>query len=235
MVSEIVSKLIRKAKASGRKHLLEPEAKRFCEAYGLPVPKFKQVQTVEEAISCAQEIGFPVVLKIISSNITHKSDVGGVKLNVADANQVAVAFKELMENVPRSKPDASISGVLVEQMAPSGVEVIVGVIKDSQFGHALMFGLGGVAVEVLKDVSFRICPVEEIDAREMIAEIKGYRLLQGYRNIPPADIESIVNILLNVSKMVTENPEIEEMDLNPIIVFNRGAIIADVRVRLINM
>jgi acetyl-CoA synthetase (ADP-forming) len=220
------------AKKEGRKYLLEPEAKTLCQEYGIPVTKFKVATSAEEAVKFAEGIGYPVVLKIVSPEVIHKFDVGGVVLDLKDASEVKDAFEKIMKNVKKHKPEAKIVGVLVQEMAPASTEVIVGSTKDPQFGPALMFGLGGIFVEVLKDVTFRIAPITESDAREMITEVKAYPILKGFRGQPPADINAIVNILLNTSKLVMEHLEIKELDLNPIIVYEKGAKTVDARVIL---
>jgi acetyl-CoA synthetase (ADP-forming) len=228
----MTSKIIEDVTSVGRNFLLENEAKAFCESYGIPVTKFKVATTKEAAVKAANEIGYPVVLKIVSVDILHKSDVGGVVLDLKNSSEVERAFEQIIQNVKKHKPDAKITGILVQEMAKPSTEVIVGLIKDPQFGPSIMFGLGGVFVEILKDVTFRVCPITEQDAREMIAEIKGYPVLKGYRGAPPADIDAIVKILLNVSKMAIEHPEINEMDLNPIIVYDKGAKVVDARIIL---
>jgi len=225
--------IIEKAYSEGRKHLLEPEAKAICRAYGIPVPRFKVATSPEEAVDFAEEIGYPVVLKIVSPDVLHKSDVGGVLLNILDAAGVREGFKRILDTVRGHVPGARVVGVLVEEMAPKGVaEVIVGAIKDPQFGQTLMFGLGGVFVEVLRDVTFRIAPIDEREAHEMIREIKAYPILEGYRGQPPADVETIARILVRASKLVMDHPQIKEMDLNPIIVYERGAKTVDARMIL---
>jgi len=227
-----VNSIFAEVRKTGRKHLLEMEAKSVCMEYGIPVTKFRLAKSEAEAVKFAEEIGYPVVLKIVSPDILHKSDVGGVMLNLKDAKDVRKAYKQIMENVQKHKKDAEILGVLVQEMAPPSTEVIVGAIKDPQFGHALMFGLGGVFVEVLKDVTFRIAPINKEEAHEMISEVKAYPLLKGYRGMPPADIEAIVQILLNTSRLVSEHPEIKELDLNPIMVYEKGAKTVDARIVL---
>jgi acetyl-CoA synthetase (ADP-forming) len=227
-----VSSIFKEVRKSGRKHLLEVEAKSVCMEYGIPVTKFRLAKSEAEAVKVAEEMGYPVVLKIVSPDILHKSDVGGVMLNLENAKEVRKAYKQIMENVKKHKKNAEILGVLVQEMAPPSTEVIVGAIKDPQFGHALMFGLGGVFVEILKDVTFRIVPITEDEAREMISEVKAYPLLKGYRGTPPADIEAIVQILLKTSRLVSENPEIKELDLNPIMVYEKGAKTVDARIIL---
>jgi acetate---CoA ligase (ADP-forming) subunit beta len=224
------SKIINQAKKEGRKALLETEAKTICIEYGIPVTKFKLALNEKEAAKHADEIGYPVVLKIVSPDIIHKSDAGGVIVNLKNPAEVANAYKKIMENVKKYNAKAKIVGVLVQEMAPQSTEVIVGAIKDPQFGQTVMFGLGGIFVEILKDVNFRIAPLTLDDAKEMITELKAYPLLKGYRNTPPADIDAIVNILCNTSRLVMDNPEIKELDLNPIMAYQKGAKTVDARI-----
>ena len=229
---DTASEIFSKVREEGRKFLLEPEAKSICKEYGIPVTDFRIAKNEAEAVSFADEIGYPVVLKIISPDVIHKSDVGGVIVGLKTAEDVRNAYKQIMENIKNHKPNAKIVGVLVQEMAPSSTEIIVGAIKDPQFGPALMFGLGGIFVEVLKDVTFRIAPLTRDEAEEMIKEVRAYPLLKGYRNTPPADIEAIVNILLNTSRLVMEHQEIKELDLNPIMVYEKGAKTVDARIIL---
>ena len=227
-----VSNLILKVRKEGRHFLLEPEAKTVCIEYGIPVTKFEVAKSEAEAVKFAEAIGFPVVLKVVSPDIIHKSDVGGVIVGLKSAGEVRDAYKRILENVKKHRADAKIVGILVQEMAPASTEVIVGAIKDPQFGPALMFGLGGIFVEVLKDVTFRVAPINEDEAREMITEVRAYPLLKGYRNMPPADIEAIIKILLNTSRLVMEHEEIKEVDLNPIMVYEKGAKTVDARIIL---
>jgi acetyl-CoA synthetase (ADP-forming) len=226
------SKILSEARKERRKFLLEPEAKTVCMEYGIPVTKFEVAKSEAEAVKFAEVIGFPVVLKVVSPDIIHKSDVGGVIVGLKSAKEVKDAYKKILENVKKHRADAKIVGILVQEMAPASTEVIVGAIKDPQFGPALMFGLGGIFVEVLKDVTFRIAPITEDEAREMITEVRAYPLLKGYRNMPPADIEAIIKILLNTSKLVMDHEEIKEVDLNPIMVYEKGAKTVDARIIL---
>ena len=227
-----VSNLILKVRKEGRHFLLEPEAKTVCIEYGIPVTKFEVAKSEAEAVKFAEAIGFPVVLKVVSPDIIHKSDVGGVIVGLKSAGEVRDAYRKILGNVKKHRADAKIVGILVQEMAPASTEVIVGAIKDPQFGPALMFGLGGIFVEVLKDVTFRVAPINEDEAREMITEVRAYPLLKGYRNLPPADIEAIIKILLNTSKLVMEHEEIKEVDLNPIMVYEKGAKTVDARIIL---
>jgi acetate---CoA ligase (ADP-forming) subunit beta len=226
------TKIIAQAKREGRFALLEPEAKAVCAEYGIPVTKFKVASNAAEAARYSAEIGFPVVLKIVSPDIIHKSDAGGVMVNLKSAGEVEDGFRKIIENALKFKADAKIAGVLVQEMAPQATEVIVGAIKDRQFGATVMFGLGGIFVEILKDVNFRIAPLTKEDAKEMITQLKAYPLLKGYRNTPPADIDALVSILCNTSKLVMENPEIKELDLNPIMAYQNGAKTVDARIIL---
>ncbi|HKZ93101.1 MAG TPA: acetate--CoA ligase family protein [Candidatus Bathyarchaeia archaeon] len=218
------------ARKEGRSYLLEPEAKIVCMEYGIPVTRFKVALTQDEAMGFAGQIGYPIVLKIVSPDVLHKWDVGGVVLDLKNAGEVEDAYKKILLNVKRHKPDAKIVGVLVQEMVPSSTEVIVGSMKDPQFGPALMFGLGGIFVEVLKDVTFRIAPITVADAKEMITEVKGYPILKGYRGQPPADIDAIIRILMSTSKLVMDHMEIKELDLNPIMVYEKGAKTVDARI-----
>ena len=174
----------------------------------------------------------PVALKIVSPQITHKTDVGGVKLNLNSPEEVAAAFDEIVAAARKAAPDATIEGVSVQQMARPGTEIIVGVSTDPQFGPVLMFGLGGVLVEVLKDVSFRIIPIVARDARQMIHEIKGFPLLEGYRGQDPADLAALESLLLRVSDFVEQHPEVSELDLNPVFAYKDGALAVDARIVL---
>ncbi len=225
---EILSQVDRE----GRKSLLETEAKTICMEYGIPVTRFQLAKTEEEAVKHAEQIGYPIVLKIVSQDIIHKSDIGGVMINLKDPQTIRNGYNQILKNARKHNSKARITGILVQEMAPPATEVIVGATKDPQFGPTVMFGLGGIFVEVLKDVTFRIAPITENDAYEMITEVKAYPLLKGYRNAPPADIKAITDILLNVSKLVTDYPKIKEMDLNPIIVYEKGAKTVDARIIL---
>ncbi len=226
------SKIINQALSEGRKALLEPEAKTICAEYNIPVTKFRLATDEKQAVAFAVEIGFPVVLKIVSPDIIHKSDAGGVKININTDSEVKEAYSKILSNAKSYDAKAKIVGILVQEMAPQSTEVIVGAIKDRQFGQTLMFGLGGVFVELLKDVNFRVAPLTLQDAKDMITELKAYPLLKGYRNSPPADIDAIVDILCNTSKLVMDHPQIKELDLNPIMAYPKGAKTVDARMIL---
>jgi acyl-CoA synthetase (NDP forming) len=212
--------------------LTEVESKELLKKAGIPVIEAKLARSKKEAIAMSREMGFPVVLKISSTDVVHKSDSGGVKLGLTNFTQVGKAYSQIISSLKQAYPEARIDGVSVQTMAPPGVEVIVGMSKDAQFGPVLMFGLGGILVEVLKDVSFRIVPVTERDAREMIKEIKGYPVLQGYRGQKPASIPALEQLIVKVSQFVEKNPQIKELDLNPIFAYPDKAVAVDARIIL---
>jgi acyl-CoA synthetase (NDP forming) len=212
--------------------LTEVESKALLKKAGIPVVEAKLARSKKEAISISNEMGFPVVLKISSSDVVHKSDSGGVKLGLANATQVGKAYNEIVSSIKQAYPEAHIEGISVQPMARPGVEVIVGMSKDAQFGPVLMFGLGGILVEVLKDVSFRIVPVTTRDARAMIREIKGYPVLEGYRGQKPASIPALEKLIVKVSQFVEKNPQIRELDLNPIFAYPDKAVAVDARIIL---
>lgn len=224
--------IVQTALKEERFKLLEHEAFALAEYYGIPTPKAFLVKTPQEAYELAETVKYPIALKIVSPDITHKSDVGGVKLGLMSKEEVAKAVEEMLKTVSQRAPHARISGVLMYHMAPPGLEVIVGGIRDGVFGAAVMFGLGGIFVEVLKDVSFRIAPITYEEALEMINEIKSSTILNGYRGQPPVDKHAIADIIVKTSRLIHEIPEIESIDLNPVIVYNKGAIAVDVRVIL---
>lgn len=227
-----ITSIIEAARSAGRALLNEVESKQLLAEAGIPTTAARLARSREQAVAIAGEMGFPVVLKVVSEDIPHKSDVGGVQLNLADADAVAAAYDRVMENVRAARPEARIDGVSVQRQARPGTEVIVGMTKDPQFGPVLMFGLGGVLVEVLKDVAFRIVPLAPRDAREMVREIKGFPLLQGYRGSEPADLAALEDLVLKVSDFVERHPEIDELDLNPVFAYRDGVVAVDARVIL---
>lgn len=223
--------LIERAKAEKRS-LLETEAKKLLKEYGIPVPDFKLIKSEEEITGLAKEINFPIVMKIVSPDIIHKSDVGGVKLNIKDEKEAKLAYQDIFLKVKKYNNRAKIVGVIVCPMLPQTTEIIIGMMKDPHFGPVIMFGLGGIFVEILKDISFRILPLEERDAQEMVFEIKGYKILKGVRGESPKDVKAIKDVLMKISQLTMENPEINEIDLNPIFVFEKGLQVVDARMIL---
>ena len=227
-----VDDIIKKAQSENRTYLLEHESKTIMLEYKLPVTQFKVAKSEDAAVKAADTIGYPVVLKILSPDVIHKSDVGGVLINVKNASEVREGYNAIISSVKKHKENAQIRGIFVEEFAPKGIEVIIGAIKDPQFGPALMFGLGGIFVEVLKDVSFRVAPITKYDATEMIQEIKGYPILTGIRGQEACDVKALVNILLQISKLVMDYPVINQLDLNPVFSYSKGAKCVDARIIL---
>ena len=227
--------VIAKARADGRTALTEIEAKRVFEAYRMPVTHSKVAKTEDEAVKFAKEIGFPVVLKIVSPQILHKSDAGGVKVNIKDEAGVRSAYNTILSNAKAYKADAVIHGVLVQEMAPMGTEVILGSINDATFGPTVMFGLGGIFVEVLKDVTFRVAPFSKKQALQMISEIKGAPILRGVRGEQPRDLDVLADTIYNYANMVVDlADEVSESDANPVLVYEKGKglKVADARMLL---
>ncbi|MDP6606166.1 MAG: acetate--CoA ligase family protein [Dehalococcoidia bacterium] len=223
---------IAEARADGRTLLTEVESKQLLHDAGIPVTQARFAAGADEAVAAAEEIGFPVVLKIVSGDIAHKSDVGGVALDLADADAVRSAHAAMLEAVKATAPDGTVDGVSVQQMAQPGTEIIVGVTTDPQFGPVMMFGLGGIFVEVMKDVAFRIIPLEQRDAKQIVREIRGYPVLEGVRGQAGADLDAIERLLIQVSDFAWEHREVAELDLNPVIVRPDGALAVDARVVL---
>jgi acetate---CoA ligase (ADP-forming) subunit beta len=226
------AEILEKARKEKRTLLTEIESKELIKTAKIPVVETKLAKSKKEAMELAKKMGFPVVVKIVSPDVVHKSDAGGVKLGIQNITQVGKAYTDIMTNVKKHYPKAKIVGVSVQKMARQGVEVIIGMTKDAQFGPVIMFGLGGILVEVLKDVSFRIVPMTKRDAAEMITEIKGFPILKGYRGQEPANIPLLEELIVKVSDFVDKNPEIKELDLNPVFAYKDAAMAVDARVIL---
>jgi len=224
--------ILDQAKKEGRSILTEFESKRILKQVGISVVETRLAKTQKEAVSLSQKMGFPVALKIASPDVIHKSDSGGVKLSLSNAAEVKKAYDEILKKVKKRYPEAAVHGVSVQKMARPGAEVIIGTSKDPQFGPVIMFGLGGIFVEILKDVSFRVIPVEARDAQEMIQEINGYPLLQGYRGKEAASITALVEIILKISKFIEQNSQIKELELNPVFAYRDKAVAVDARIIL---
>lgn len=224
--------IIEQARNEGRTVLTEIESKELLGQSGINVVATRPAKSKSEAVSISKQLGFSVVLKIDSPDIVHKSDAGGVRLGLENPEQVEQAYDEILKAIGEKHPGARVPGVSVQKMAGSGVEVIIGMSKDAQFGPVLMFGLGGVWVEILKDISLRVIPVTRRDVGEMIKEIKGYRMLTGYRGLPPVDEVKLEDMLLAVAEFVMQYPAIKELDLNPVITGTDGAVAVDARIVL---
>jgi acyl-CoA synthetase (NDP forming) len=223
--------IIEKAKKEKRP-LLETEAKELLREYGIPVPDFKLIKTEDEIDKITEKFSYPLTMKIVSPDILHKSDAGGVKLNIQDEREAKLAYQEIIFNAKKYNKEAKISGIIAYSMIPQETEIIIGMMKDPCFGPTIMFGLGGIFVEILKDISFRILPIEARDAEEMISEIKGYKILKGIRGEAPKDVQAIKDLLLKISQLTLDNPEINEIDLNPVFIFNQGLQVVDARMIL---
>lgn len=224
--------LIERALQQGRTLLTEIESKQVLHDLGIATVMGQLATSEDAAVRLATAIGLPVVLKVASPEITHKSDVGGVHLNLRTLDEVRQAYRTILQNAAERASGAQVDGVTVQAMAHAGVEVIIGMSKDATFGPVLMFGLGGVLVEVLQDVAFRIVPLKARDAAEMMREIRGLPLLQGHRGTPVADLDALQHILLTLSDFVAQTPEIKEIDLNPVYAYPQGALAVDARILL---
>jgi acyl-CoA synthetase (NDP forming) len=226
-----VSEQLSAAIKTGKSVLTMEESRKIIELSGIPINKSGLATSGGEAVKLANEIGYPIVMKIISPQIIHKTDVGGVKVNITSEDEVIKYYNEIVINVKEKVPNADIKGVLLEEMV-HGPEFIVGTTVDPQFGHIIMFGIGGIFVEIYKDVSFRLVPINQGDAEDMLNEIKGKPLLDGVRGFPKANREQLVNILLRVSDLVSSNPIIQEMDINPLIATEKGIVAVDAKIIL---
>jgi len=227
-----VRQVLDQLQSEGRATAGDAEARDILAAYGVPLPKSALARNAEEAVAAAEAMGYPVVIKIASPDILHKTDIGGVKLNLASAGDVRDAFDLIVYRATRHMPDATIWGCQVQQMVKGGKEVIIGVNRDPQFGPLLMFGLGGVYVEALKDVTFRVAPIDRREAKEMLSEIRAYSLLRGVRGEKPSDLDAIADTLVRVSQLVTDFPNIVELDINPLLVFPAGQGVLGLDMRL---
>ncbi len=229
-----VREIFDRAKAEQRTHLPEFEATQVLKAYGLPTIQSKLAQSKSEAAVFAEQIGFPVVMKVVSDEIIHKSDAGGVVLNIRSAEEAEQSYDAIVQNVSKVSTNGAVKGILVEQMIPEGEEVILGIKRDNTFGPVVMFGLGGIFVEALKDVSFRVAPVTTGSAERMIEELRGVKLLKGFRGRSPRDLVGIVESIGRLSQLAVDFPEIQELDINPMIVreTGKGCAIADARILL---
>jgi len=222
------------ALSNGRAFIPEVETISFLHSYGLPVPNGTLATTGDEAVRIADEIGYPVVLKVVSEQVIHKSDVKGVELNISNAQEVKAAYDRIHHNVKASVPDAHITGIYVIRMITGSEEIILGIKRDPSFGPVLMFGLGGIFVEVFKDVSFGVAPLSFDEAKNMIEQTRAYKILKGSRGQTPKDIDSVIDAMLRLGQMASDFPEIDELDINPLFVLDKGkgSVIGDARMIL---
>ena len=219
---DAVSKIFNEVKADGRNVLFPHEAMNVAEAYGITAPASGLAKTADEAVEYADKMGYPVVMKIVSPEIMHKTDIGGVELNLSNSNMVRIAFDEIMRKSRKAQPLAKIYGITVDKMVPRGREMIIGMSRDPQFGPMVMFGLGGIYVNYLKDVAFRLAPMNEREAQHMMEETKSYSLLKGVRGETPADINKLREVILKVGHLVWDFPQLKDLDINPIFVYDEG-------------
>jgi acetate---CoA ligase (ADP-forming) subunit beta len=216
------------------KLLNELESKKILIQAGLTVTEPLLAWSGAEAELIARSIGYPVVLKVVSPDIVHKSDAGGVAVGLEDGESVGRAYSRMLGTLKEKFPQAKIDGISVQRQAPAGVEIIIGMTRDPQFGPAIMFGLGGILVEIFNDTSLRIAPLCREDAQEMVREVKGYKLLQGYRGQPKVDTDTLEDWLLKVSELAIKNPNIKELDINPVFAYANGALAVDARIILVD-
>ncbi len=222
--------IIKKALTEKRTSLLATEAQQICNLHNIPTPKSQLTKKAQEAATKATEIGFPVALKILSPNIIHKTEAGGVALNINNEKELKSQYKSMISKVIKREPTAKILGVMIQKMMPATTEVIVGAIRDSQFGPTIMFGMGGIYTEIYSDVAFRVAPIDKVDADNLITGIKGAKILQGARGKPPADTEALTNLLINVSNLITLHENIIQLDLNPVLTYPDGVCAVDTRI-----
>jgi acetyl-CoA synthetase (ADP-forming) len=220
--------IFKKLKKQHRNILTVEEALNVLSSYKIPVVKGVLAKNDQESVQIAEKIGFPVAMKVVSKDVIHKTDVKGLLLNLDSAEEVRKGFAEVIKNVKKKIPKAKIEGVLIQKMI-DGQEIIVGGKKDPQFNQVLMFGLGGIFTEVFNDVTFRVIPIKKEDAEQMIKEIKGYKILEGYRG-KKCDIKGLVDVLLKTSKLLEENQEIKELDINPLFILAKGLVAVDARI-----
>jgi len=223
---------IEQFKKEGKKFLPEPISEEILASYNIPIPAAYLAENVERAVECAKKIGFPVVLKVVSSQIIHKSEAGGVIANIDRETKVKEAFHRILENARKYNSQAKVEGIYVQKMVPPAREVIIGTVKDKQFGPVIMFGLGGIFVEVFKDVVFRVAPIDREEAREMIDEIKGLAILRGVRGDKPIDFASLSKAIANTSQLAVDFPQIGQLDINPICLYPEKIYALDARIIL---
>jgi len=232
MREEVLS-IIEKATKEGRKVLLEPEAEKIFSCYGIPVPAGGVARGEKEALDIARQIGFPLVMKIVSPQVIHKTDVGGVRVGIEREEEVSSSYRSIVEGIRERIPQAEILGVLLQKMAPpGGREVIIGGMRDATFGPTVMFGLGGVWVEALQDVSFRIAPIDEGESLSMIREIKGYPILKGVRGQKSIHFDKLAKSISALSHLISDFPQIKEIDANPIYTYPEDILCVDARIIL---
>ena len=234
MDKEKAQSILNEALKNGKNYLPEEEAASVLQAYNFPLLKSGLAKTSEEAVMLSEQLGYPVVMKIMSNDIVHKFDVGGVILDIKSPKEAELSYNKIIDNIGKHKPDARIKGVFVRQMIPPGEEVILGMKRDPIFGAVIMFGLGGIFVEIYKDVSFRIAPLDNDSVDKLITETKASAILAGARGRAPRDIKSIKECIIRLSQLAVDCPQIKELDINPLIVLEdgKGSFVSDTKIML---
>jgi len=232
MNKEEAKKLVINASAAGRQALFEPEAKALVSAWGIQVPKSVLIDGLEDVALKSKEITPPLVLKVVSQDILHKREFGGVITGINNSEEASIALREMKKNLAENAPKARIAGFLLEETAPTGIELIIGGLRDPQFGPAVMFGTGGFAVELVADVSFRLAPLNREEVFDMMQEVKSYPLLTGFRGSKPVDLEKLASAVMKLSDILLEIEEIKEIEINPLLVHEEGVVAVDARVVL---
>ena len=227
-----VKKIIKDSLSANKQSLLEPECKAILSGCGLPIPRSVLIKNKKEFKTKAKKLTPPYVLKVVSQDILHKSDIGGVVTDIKNIKELNNVWTKMVKNISHKMPTARIDGFLLEEMSPKGVEVIIGGLRDTQFGPVVMFGTGGISVELMKDVSYRLAPLDKKEAIEMIREVKGYPLLTGFRGSKPADIESLSEAIIKLSEILIKIKDIKEIEINPLLVYEKGVAAVDVRIIL---
>ena len=216
--------------SEGREYIPEFEAYAICEEFDIPYPGYQFVRTMEEGIKAAEVLGYPVVLKIVSPDVIHKSDVGGVIVGIESKEAFTAAYEELIQNVKEKAGEVTIDGVLVQKAMPKGVEVATGGLRNEQFGPVVMFGSGGILIEVFKDVAFRLAPLDKAEAKRQIEDTKASEILKGVRGAPPSDMDAVAELIVNTGRLVSELSEIDQIDFNPVLAYPTGCCVVDARI-----
>lgn len=231
---EPIKEIISKAKKEDRVNLLEGEARKILEYAGIPMAEGEVVNSIEDCVDAAERIGYPVVLKIVSEDIVHKMDVGGIAVDLQNSREVEEGYESIMSHVKKRKPEATIRGISVAEMVEGGEEVVIGGMTDPSFGPVVMFGLGGIYVEIFEDVEFRVAPISEDEAHRMMRDIDSYRLLTGARGQKRRDLDALAEMISRVGTLLYNVKEINDIDLNPVSSLDKGAKALDVAISLKN-
>ncbi len=226
--------LVQKCLQEGYTVMPEMEAQKLCSSYSIPCPPAQVGQTKEECVAIGRTIGYPVVMKVLSRQIVHKSDAGGVIVGIGSDEEMADAYTTMSSTLQKNRPEATIDGFVIQKMMPAGIEVVVGALRNAQFGPVVMFGMGGIYIEVFKDVEFRLAPLSKEEALRQIQETKVSQLLKGVRGQQPSDVDAIAELLVNAGRLICDFEEIKEFDFNPVLSYPDGCMAVDARIVLGN-